>query len=176
MNDTSCEAPHSEAFSTSYEVPHCVAFSTPHCRPSWAQIFASGSFLFLELSNLNGNGYTVIVGNTDLLLNACYREIKSRKLAEYWARIQAIKGYLIRSGLKIGEERNKFKFVMNGYNIARAIKSYRLELAGHSVRIEASWEIFSSSGKMINKCRFITENTLKYFGQLNPKGLDWLDI
>ena len=33
---------------TNYEVPHCGAFSTPYSHPSWAQIFASGSWILFS--------------------------------------------------------------------------------------------------------------------------------
>ena len=35
---------------TTYEVPHCGAFSTPHSHPSWAQVFASGSYFQIPLA------------------------------------------------------------------------------------------------------------------------------
>jgi hypothetical protein len=34
---------------THYEVPNCGALSTPHFHPSWAQIFASGTWLNFPL-------------------------------------------------------------------------------------------------------------------------------
>ena len=47
--------------STNYEVPHCEAFSTPHSRPSWAQIFTSGSCFQIHVRDHASQPYSTTV-------------------------------------------------------------------------------------------------------------------